>query len=75
MTDITPPEEEKKPNLKTALWRYNEDGTYNNKPLNPNYFAEYQKKLYDEKLGKKLGRTLALKGLKNHKKSRNCIKN
>ena len=54
MTDITPPEEEKKPNLKTALWRYNEDGTYNNKPLNPNYFAKYQKKLYDEKLGKKI---------------------
>ena len=31
--------------IKRALWRYSPDGTYNNEPINPDYFRNY----WDEK--------------------------
>ena len=35
---------------RTAAWRYNEDGTYNNKPSSESYFIDY----YREKLAIKV---------------------
>lgn len=34
------------PVTKVRSWRYNEDGTYNNKPTSPTYFKDY----YHQKL-------------------------
>ena len=33
----------KKPRERIALWRWNEDGSYNSKPIDPNYFNNYMK--------------------------------
>ena len=56
-----------------AAWRYNEDGTYNSKPISESYFRDY----YREKLGIKVqcplcGRTCVKEKLKRHQKSRRC---
>ena len=34
----------RKPRERTSLWRWNEDGSYNNKPNDPNYFNNYMKR-------------------------------
>ena len=43
-------EKPKQIRIKRAIWRYNEDGTYNIKPLDETYFNNY----YHEKLGVKV---------------------
>ena len=35
---------ERKKVEKTALWRYNEDGSYNSKPIAESYFRDYYRK-------------------------------
>ena len=35
------PEKPKQVRIKRALWRYNEDGTYNNNPISPTYYKDY----------------------------------
>ena len=40
-TDMPPKRSRGRPRMETALWRYNEDGTYNNKPNDKAYFAKY----------------------------------
>jgi hypothetical protein len=39
MPEITQPTDKRK--IRRALWRWNEDGTYNRKPKDPNYFNNY----------------------------------
>ena len=34
----------RKPQERKALWRWNEDGTYNSKPIDPNYLSNYMKR-------------------------------
>ena len=35
--------------IKENSWRYNLDGTYNNKPTDPNYFKNYWRTHYKKK--------------------------
>ena len=59
--------------IKRALWRYNEDGTYNNKPISPTYFRDY----YNEKWAIKVecplcGKFTNKEKLKRHQRSTRC---
>ena len=56
-----------------AAWRYNEDGTYNNKPVSESYFRDY----YREKLAIKVecplcGKFSNKEKLKRHQRSTRC---
>ena len=41
-----PAKKSKKPRERTALWRWCEDGTYNSKPIDPNYFNNYMNSIF-----------------------------
>ena len=83
--NITTSEEEVKLSLKQQIRelkkQLNELKPYKDKlPLDPDYFCKYQKKIYDEKLGKKVpcelcGRMQTLKHLKDHQKKPICLRN
>ena len=61
---------------KRAIWRYNDDGTYDKKPLTETYFNDY----YHKKLGIKVvcefcGSTVNKQKLKcEHQLSKKCLK-
>jgi hypothetical protein len=55
---------------RTALWRYNEDGTYNNKPADKAYFAKYMAVRHMCTCGK----MVAVGEIYKHKKYKICIK-
>ena len=54
----------------TALWRYNADGTYNNKPNDKAYFAKYMAVRKECTCGK----MIAVGEIYKHKKYKICIK-
>ena len=66
-----------KPNkIKEKSWRYNLDGTYNNKPTDPNYFKNYWRTHYKTEYicpscDKKI---LNTEKIKRHELSHLCIK-
>ena len=55
---------------RTALWRYSEDGTYNNKPSDKAYFAKYMAVRHMCTCGK----MVAVGEIYKHKKYKICIK-
>ena len=59
----------------SAVWRYREDGTYNNKPNSPTYFKDY----YNKKLAFKIecplcGTIVGQQKLKLHQTTQKCAK-
>ena len=57
-----------------ALWRYNEDGTYNNKPISESYFHDYHKAHLAIVECEFCHRHLTIQKLKRHKLSnKNCL--
>ena len=65
----------KKEKVRKAEWRYNEDGTYNNKPISPTYFRDY----YREKIACKVacdicGRIVGKQKLDKHKRTKICAR-
>ena len=58
-----------RPRMETAVWRYNEDGTYNHKPNDKAYFAKYMavRNICS------CGRMVAIGDRSRHKKTRVCI--
>ena len=59
-----------RPRMETDLWRYNEDGTYNNKPNDKYYFHKYMAMrniCY-------CGRMAAVGDITRHRKTRICAK-
>ena len=64
---------------KYALWRY-EDGVYNTKPFDPEYFKKYQIKYYHEKTKEKIecplcGKLTSVHHIRRHQRTKYCIKN
>jgi len=65
----------KKERAKRAPWRYNEDGSYNNKPISKTYFRDY----YHEKIACKVecdlcGRIVGKQKLDRHKRTNVCAR-
>ena len=59
----------------SAAWRYNEDGTYNNKPSSPTYFIDYYHKKLAVKIACPLCDTVVgMQKLKEHQTSKKCAK-
>ena len=61
--------------VRKAEWRYNEDGTYNNKPTSAVYFREY----YRENIASRVacdicGRIVGKQKLDKHKTSKICAR-
>ena len=66
----------KKKIVKHAAWRHNADGTYNNKPCDPEYFTKYWRERFQKEYicmhcDKKLMNT---EKIKRHEMSHLCIK-
>jgi hypothetical protein len=66
----------KKRAVKNAPWRHNADGTYNNKPSDPEYFKKYWREHFKKEYicihcDKKL---LNTEKIKRHEMSHLCIK-
>ena len=60
---------------KRAIWRYGEDGTYNNNPLSEAYFKDYHKKLGIKVVCEFCGSTVNKQKLKcEHQLSKKCLK-
>ena len=65
----------KKEKVRKAEWRYNEDGTYNNKPISNTYFRDY----YREKIACKVecvlcGRMVGKQKIHLHKLTNLCTR-
>ena len=65
----------KQERVKRALWRYSEDGTYNNKPTSETYFRDY----YREKIAGKVtcelcGRIVGKQKLDRRTNTKICAK-
>ena len=65
----------KKEKVRKAEWRYNEDGTYNNKPISNTYFRDY----YGEKIACKVecdlcGRMVGKQKIHLHKLTNLCAR-
>ena len=61
--------------VRSALWRYREDGTYNNNPISESYYRDY----YHEKLSMKkecefCKSSVCMQQIKRHQKSAKCLK-
>ncbi len=61
----------RKPRERTALWRWNEDGSYNNKPNDPNYFNNYMKRRV---ICNYCHRLSSVAHITEHRKSQICMK-
>ena len=59
-----------RPRMETALWRYNEDGTYNHKPNDKYYFHKYMAM----RNMCSCGRMVAVGDITRHRKTRICAK-
>ena len=63
-----------KPKLR-AKWRHNPDGTYNNKPIDKDYFKKYYEQHYKNQsvICDKCGYTTAKQKIRRHQKSKHCL--
>jgi len=58
-----------------APWRYNEDGTYNKKPIDPDYFKRYyEAKTKGVRVKCECGGVCLKSGLERHRWSKSCFK-
>ena len=73
-TDETIIKKERKQIAKTALWRYNEDGTYNNKPLSESYFRDYYRKNASHHVNCNCcNKSIVVHDIKRHQRSKRCL--
>ncbi len=77
MPEITQPTDRRK--IRRALWRWNEDGTYNDKPNDPLYFKKYyaeKRRFYDATQipCQYCNKLITLGHKARHEKTKSCIK-
>ena len=56
-----------------AAWRYNPDGTYNNKPCSPTYAADYYKSRSYIVICEFCNKSLVMHDLKRHQRTKKCL--
>ena len=74
--EITQPTDKRR--IRRALWRWNEDGTYNKRPLDPNYHNNYyhekRKFIANLKIECEYCHKLTMKRhYERHQQNKNCI--
>ena len=57
-----------------ALWRWNEDGTYNNKPTSESYFRDYYRQNASHHINCSFcNKSVVFHDIKRHQRSKRCL--
>ena len=67
---------ERKQMERKALWRWNEDGTYNNKPTSESYFRDYYRRKASHHVNCSFcNKSVVFHDIKRHQRSKKCLIN
>ena len=72
-TNETTFKKERKPRERKALWRWNEDGTYNHKPTSESYFRDYYRRTASHHVNCSFcNKSVVFHDIKRHQRSKKC---
>ena len=65
---------ERKQIERKALWRWNDDGTYNNKPISESYFRDYYRRTASHHINCSFcNKSVVFHDIKRHQRSKRCL--